>query len=101
MTLSVEEQLPYEGTSPRAYEHPADRAATAALAAIPLMDTVLKRLSDLGYERQLRQVLLGSAVRLGDSQLPSVWSGYCRSARLLDVEQLPELYITQTPLVNA
>ena len=36
--------------SPKAYEHPADRAATAALASIPYLDTVVRKLSELGYE---------------------------------------------------
>jgi hypothetical protein len=30
--------------SPKAYEHPADRAATAALQSIPMLDAVVRRL---------------------------------------------------------
>jgi hypothetical protein len=30
--------------SPKAYEHPADRAATAALKAIPMLDVATRRL---------------------------------------------------------
>ena len=52
--------LPAEGyqladISPRAFQHPADRAATAALGSIPYLDTVVRRLIELGYERALRQ----------------------------------------------
>jgi hypothetical protein len=36
MPESVE---PYTNISSKAYEHPADRAATAALKAIPMLDT--------------------------------------------------------------
>jgi hypothetical protein len=43
----------YEELSAKAYEHPADRAATSAIHSIPLMDKVLKRLSDLGHERRM------------------------------------------------
>ena len=32
-----------EGLSPRAFEHPADRAATAALKSVPGLDTVVLR----------------------------------------------------------
>jgi hypothetical protein len=67
--------LRYEGISPKAYEHPADRAATAALHSIPLMDQLIKRLCDFGHERRLRQVLLGNAVRIGDDQLVDLWAG--------------------------
>ena len=56
---------PYEQISPKAYEHPADKAATSALHSVPLLDTVVKRLTDLGHERRLRQIVMGNAIRLG------------------------------------
>jgi Zn-dependent protease with chaperone function len=91
----------YEGISPKAYEHPADRAATSALRSIPLMDTVIKRLTDLGHERRLRQILIGNAVRVADNQIPELWQDHQRCAAALDIEAVPELYVTQTPMVNA
>jgi Zn-dependent protease with chaperone function len=93
--------LRYAGISPKAYEHPADRAATAALHSIPLMDQLIKRLCDFGHERRLRQVLLGNAVRIGDDQVPDLWATYRHCADVLDLESTPDLYVTQTPLVNA
>ena len=50
--------------SSKAYEHPADRAATSALASIPMLDLVVRKLIEMGYERALRQTYLGSSVRL-------------------------------------
>ncbi len=57
--------LPVEGyrltdISPKAYEHPADRAATAALASVPMLDQVVRKLIEFGYERALRQAYLGA-----------------------------------------
>ena len=60
--MTIDPALRYEGISPKAYEHPADRAATAALRSIPLMDQLVRRLCDFGHERRFRQVLLGNAV---------------------------------------
>ena len=51
---------PYPGISSKAYEHPADRAATAALKAVPMLDTVVRKLIEWGYERALRQSFLGN-----------------------------------------
>jgi Zn-dependent protease with chaperone function len=99
--MAIEHVLRYEGISAKAYEHPADRAATAAIHSIPLMDAVLKRLTDLTHERRLRQVLVGNAVRLGPNQVPALWADYGRCAQTLDIENAPELYLTQTPLANA
>src|SRR5436190_3765772 len=90
-----------EGISPKAYEHPADRAATAALASIPYLDLVVRKLIELGYERALRGNLLGSAVRLGEDQLPRVWSLHHEAFHVLDLEPLPPLYLTQWPVANA
>jgi Zn-dependent protease with chaperone function len=90
-----------EGISPRAYQHPADRAATAALAQIPYLDQVVRKLVALGYERALRAASLGSAVRLGQEQLPAIWVLHRQVFHALDMEEVPDLYLTQFPLANA
>jgi Zn-dependent protease with chaperone function len=87
--------------SPRAYQHPADRAATAALAKVPYLDEVVRRLIALGYERALRVESLGSAVRLGENQLPHIWVLQRQVYNTLDMDRVPDLYIRQAPLVNA
>ena len=89
------------GISPKAYEHPADRAATAALKAIPYLDVVVRKLIELGYERALRQAYLGSSVRLGEDQLTDVYMAHLRAYATLDLEPVPDLYLTQMPLANA
>jgi Zn-dependent protease with chaperone function len=87
--------------SPRAYQHPADRAATAALQKVPYLDQVVRKLVALGYERALRAASLGSAVRLGQEQLPGIWVLHRQVFNSLDIERVPDLYLTQFPLANA
>src|SRR5579875_3020831 len=99
--MSLQETFRYEQISSKAYEHPADRAATAALRSVPLMDKVLKRLMDIGHERQLRQVLIGNAVQISATQVPELWARYNRLASVLDLSPVPELFVTQTPMANA
>jgi Zn-dependent protease with chaperone function len=89
-----------EGISAKAYEHPADRAATAALQSIPYLDTVVRKLIELGYERALRQYYLGSSVRLGEDQLSDVWHAHARAYATLDLTPVPDLYLTTAPPVN-
>src|SRR4051795_1933015 len=101
MTFDVAERPRLEGISPRAYEHPADRAATAALASVPYLDPIVRKLIELGYERALRTALLGNSVRLGQDQLPRVWSLHHEAFHVLDIEPLPHLYMTQFPVANA
>jgi Zn-dependent protease with chaperone function len=90
-----------EGISPRALQHPADRAATAALHQVPYLDQVVKKLIQLGYERALRQAYLGSSVRLGQEQLPHIWVLEREVFNVLDVPEVPDLYLTQIPIANA
>ncbi len=90
-----------EGISPRAYQHPADRAATAALGQVPYLDQVVRKLIELGYERALRAVSLGSSVRLGQEQLPHIWVLHRQVVNSLDLDEVPDLYLTQFPMANA
>jgi Zn-dependent protease with chaperone function len=90
-----------EGISPRAYQHPADRAAAAALRGVPYLDQVVRKLIELGYERALRAVSLGSSVRLGQEQLPHIWVLHRQVFNALDLRDVPDLYLTQYPFANA
>jgi Zn-dependent protease with chaperone function len=101
-----EAQLPAEGyrltnISPKAWQHPADRAATAALGSVPYLDQVVRKLIELGYERALRQAYLGSSVRLSETQLGEVWCDHAFAYSTLDVDEVPALYLTQLPYANA
>jgi Zn-dependent protease with chaperone function len=89
------------GISPKAYEHPADRAATAALGSIPMLDYVVRKLIEFGYERALRQTYLGAGVRLGTDQLPHIWTRYQHVLGVLDMPEEYDLYLTAEPILNA
>jgi hypothetical protein len=49
--------------SPKAYEHPADRAATAALQSVPGLVAAIRTLAEMRYERAYRQSFMASAMR--------------------------------------
>src|ERR1700731_5072058 len=100
MSLPVE-GYQLTGISSKAYEHPADRAATAALKAIPHLDLVVRKIIEFGYERALRRGILGSAVRLGEDQLGHVWQAHAGAYATLDLEPVPDLYLMQFPIANA
>jgi Zn-dependent protease with chaperone function len=101
MATTLPEDQRLVGISPKAYEHPADRAATAALKSVPMLDQVVRKLIEYGYERALRQALLAGSVRLGDDQLPEVWSAHRAALARLDLDDVPDLYLTQFPITNA
>src|SRR3954466_1694131 len=101
MTEALPDDQRLKDISPKAYEHPADRAATAALKSIPKLDVVVRKLIEYGYERALRQVFLAGSVKLGSEQLPDVWASHRAACARLDLGGVPELWLTQFPITNA
>ena len=90
-----------EGISPKAYEHPADRAATTALQSIPGLDVLVKKLVELRWERTYRQLFLANSVKVGPDQLPDVWRSYERALQTLDLNEVYDLYVSAWPQPNA
>ncbi len=92
---------PYPEISSKAYEHPADRAATAALKAVPMLDVVVRKLVEFSYERALRQSLLGNSVKVSERQLPELWTSYQGVSRILDMSGDYDLYVSSSLNWNA
>lgn len=87
--------------SPRAWEHPADRAALNALRAIPGFDEVVRKVYGFFGERGVRLLFQANAVRVGPTQFPKVHAAFTDVCATLDWETRPELFISQTPFFNA
>ena len=97
MTSETSGRTVLYGISSRAWEHPADRGALVALRKLKGFDMVVKRMSSFITERAVRLMLLGSAVRVDARQLPRLFRVYTEAATVLDVEQVPELYLVANP----
>lgn len=83
------------------WEHPADRAALAALRRIPAFDEILRKLFGFFGEKPVRLAFQSNAVRVGPRQFPDVYSKYRHVLETLDVPEEYPLFISQTPIVNA
>lgn len=92
-------QLP--DISPRTWEHPADRAAFAALTQVPGLNDVVKFFLSMTGERSLRLLFLASAVRVNERQFPKLDALMAEACRVLDVADRPEFFVTQNPMLNA
>jgi Zn-dependent protease with chaperone function len=89
------------GISSRAYEHPADRSALVALRKLSGFDTLLKKLFGLFNERAFRLTYLAGSVRVSERQFPHIHEMVRDGAYILDLPEVPECYVLQSPLVNA
>ena len=64
-------------------------------------DVLLRKLSGLFNERALRLQFLASGVRVSERQFPQINDMVRDGAYVLDLPDLPEVFVTQNPLVNA
>jgi Zn-dependent protease with chaperone function len=66
-----------------------------------MLDVVVRKLIEFGYERALRQQFLAASVRLGEEQLPEAWADWNAVCARLDLPERYDLYLTQYPVTNA
>jgi Zn-dependent protease with chaperone function len=100
-TVPDRSRVRFPGISSRAYEHPADRSALVALRKLTGFDVILKNLAGLFSDRSLRLMFLASSVRASEQQFPQLYQMLMDGAYVLDMQRVPELFITQDPIPNA
>jgi Zn-dependent protease with chaperone function len=94
-------RISFPDISPRAWEHPTDRAALAALGRVKGFDLLLRQIFGAIPERRLRLLYLANALRVGPAQLPKVHELLVDVCGCLDLDPVPELYLVNDPRVNA
>lgn len=88
--------------APVAWEHPADRAALQTLRAVPGFEEITRKiLAFLGGERGIRLLFQANAIRVGPTQFPKLWTTHVEVCTTFDWPEIPELYVSQTPVFNA
>lgn len=91
----------FPGISPRAYEHPADRGALATLRTVPSFAAVLRSVAGFWQERGGRLMVLGSAIRVGENQFPTLYRLRNECAETLDLDTMPNLFVYRDAQVHA
>ncbi|HXQ28315.1 MAG TPA: M48 family metallopeptidase [Gemmatimonadales bacterium] len=90
-----------QGIAPASWEHPTDRAALQTLRAVPGFDEIVKKIYGFVGERGVRLLFQADAVRVGPTQFPTLNALYTDALTSLDWPTPPELFVSQTPFVNA
>jgi Zn-dependent protease with chaperone function len=94
-------QAVLENISAVTWEHPADRAALQALRSVPGFNEAVKKIVGFFGDRGIQLIFQANAVRVGPEQFPRLHSLMAEVTTTLDWPEQPELFVTQTPLVNA
>jgi Zn-dependent protease with chaperone function len=92
---------PLTRLDPRCYVHDLDRQALEALHQIPGIRTLLRTLLKKSAELQLRLYHTANYVKVTARQLPELRRLFERAAQLLGIQELPDLYVSQDPRVQA
>ncbi len=85
---------------PITLQHPFDRAAMSALKRIPGLDVVVRKFIELFPEKVAYILNVAQSVRVSRTQCPQLYAMLREACAILDMAE-PELYVAQTPLVNA
>lgn len=83
------------------YEHPLDRAALEKLESIPFLTTACKWVTSNFIERVYNIQYTGSNLKVTKDNYPKIHEYLVEACRILDLQQVPELYITWGYDINA
>jgi Zn-dependent protease with chaperone function len=72
-----------------------------AMRKLTGFDVLLRKLSGLFNERSLRLQFLASGVRVSDRQFPQINHMVRDGAYILDLPEIPDVFVTQNPIANA
>jgi Zn-dependent protease with chaperone function len=61
-----------------------------------MLDTLVRKLLEWHYERAMRQLYLADSLQVSERQLPELWNSHVAACRILDIENVPGLYVTRT-----
>jgi Zn-dependent protease with chaperone function len=98
--LPARQRVTLTGISSRAWEHPADRGALTALRELRGFDDLIKVFFGVWNERGFRLSYLAGSIRVDHRQYPGVYQRFAEASAALDLGELPELYVTQSPVIN-
>src|SRR3712207_2641881 len=99
-TPPVRRRVTLTGISSRAWEHPADRGALTALRELRGFDDVVKTFFGMWNERGFRLSYLAGGIRVDHRQYPRVYQRFAEAGTALDIAELPELFVTQSPWIH-
>ncbi len=91
----------FPGISPGAFQHSSDREALRKLDRLPGMQTILKKISGSYIERTLRMLNISQNVKVTPKQFPRVHELFRESCSILDIQEMPEIFISTVYIPNA
>jgi Zn-dependent protease with chaperone function/uncharacterized OB-fold protein len=84
-----------------AFQHKADLEAIEAIKKVPMAASVMRKVNELWTEKFFYVSTIGDDLKLGPRQLPHLYEMFREAAHILDIHELPDLYLNTSYEVNA
>lgn len=94
-------RISFPGLDSTLYEHPFDQKALCALKGTPGLETAVKAFNKYGIEKMLRMQHTGSNIHVCDNNLPEVKKTLQLACKILDISNIPDLYVQWGYEINA
>ncbi|MDX2232819.1 MAG: M48 family metallopeptidase [Leptolyngbyaceae cyanobacterium bins.349] len=91
----------YTGISSEAFRHPLDHQAEQTLRSVPGFDLVARKFVEFLTERPQYVYQMGNSIQVGPRQYASIYQIFRDCLRDLDIYPEPNLFVSQSPIVNA
>jgi len=95
------ERIILEDLSPKEYEHPLDRSALEKLESIPGIRTIVSQIWDKFLDRLYYFESTGSRIEINKENYSELFNIYLEACSILDINQVPPLYLDNDPRINA
>ena len=99
--MNITDKLIFPGLGAEHFQHPLDVSASETLRKVPLLPAVISWLNARSLEHFVRQRNLENTIRLSPKQGGSIYEAFEYACSILDIEQVPELFIQNQPNFNA
>src|SRR5437867_984827 len=91
----------FPGLKANAFQHTGDREALKKLDRLPGMQMLIRKISSSYFEKTLRMLNTAERVRVGPKQCPKIYELFRESCSVLDIPEIPEIYLSTVYIPNA
>ncbi len=91
----------YQDLSPMAFMHPLDKSAIDSLRSMPMVNTLIKKMNEYGYEKAIRLLSLADDVLVTSKSCSYIYNMVNAGCKTLDIQEQPDTFINQDPVANA
>lgn len=95
-----DKRVKFKGLEPNSFAHPLDSSMREQLSQIPLIESVTRRVNAIS-EEAITLDNLARSIKCGPNQIPKLYDELLTACKILDIKEIPDLYVKQNPVPNA